>query len=71
VSKGRTLTEELDSMVFAEIWGGATRASSLEFLADASNPSPSFRQIDRSLQRLRKRGKIRFMGPRRGWEVAQ
>lgn len=62
---------KLDELVFTAIKTLHGKAKEIETLVSRHIvlDRPSFRDVDRSLQRLRKQGKIFFASPRLGWRI--
>lgn len=59
--------EKLDALVLKVIKGGERRASKIASKVAAEGTLRA--EIDRSLQRLRKAGRIRFNGSSEGWSA--
>lgn len=60
--------EELDGLILSHICAGVGKARLLVSAAhDAKYPGDAYRPVDRSLQRLRKAGKIRFADASKNW----
>lgn len=57
--------DALDERVLAAVKAGSSRASTIQDVTGGN-----MREVDRSLQRLRKKDKIRFMSPG-GWKVVE
>ena len=56
--------EELDVKVLETIQGGTTRAGEI-----TGRLTANYRDVDRSLQRLRRKNKIAYASPVQGWKV--
>lgn len=63
--------DKLDEQVMAAIKAGHGRAGDIEAaLFGGKRSEATMRSVDRALQRLRKRGRIRFEGSPRTWRRA-
>lgn len=70
------LLEKLQArpLTFADMaFGGAVLGAALALEKQYGNPKvkPAWRFVDARLQALRKAGKIKFAGPKTGWEIVQ
>lgn len=61
--------QALDDAVLVAVKGGANRASGISASVVANGMPTNYRAIDRSLQRLRKNGSIRYQTGSVGWTV--